>query len=231
MSLNPPRLDGRLATAAAYVRGGRLADVGTDHAYLPVALVLEGRITAAVASDIRPGPLDRARQTVDRYGLGDRVRLVLADGLLGIDRYEPSDIAVFGMGGELISGIIEAAEWVRSPDIRLILQPMTRRSELRRYLLSHGFEITDEAMSKADGRIYQTICAEYTGHNTDYSPAELELGRCNIQKGGELYRQYLVQQCRHHAAIVRARGLDPTSDDAEAVVLRQLENLLAEAHI
>lgn len=231
MSLAAPKLDARLATAAEYVRGGRLADVGTDHAYLPVAMVLVGRSSDAVASDVRQGPLERARQTVERYGVAERVSLVLTDGLNGIERYSPDDIAIFGMGGELIASIIEAADWTRDPRVRLILQPMTRRAELRRYLTSHGFGIEDEAMSLADGRIYQTICAAYTGHNTEYTPAEYELGRCNINKGGELYTRYLGQQCRHHAAILDARGVDRLSDDPEAVLLRQLEKLNGEINI
>lgn len=228
MSVNAPRLDDRLATAAEYVRGGRLADVGTDHAYLPVALVLAGRVRDAIASDVRPGPLKHARQTVERYGLGDRVRLLLTDGLHGVERYEPDDVAIFGMGGELISSIIDAADWLRERDVRLILQPMTRRAELRRYLLSHGFEIADETMSCADGRIYQTICAAYTGQCTEYTPAELELGRCNIHKGGELYTRYLGQQCRHLTAIMQARGVAAGSDAPEAQLLRRLEKLYGE---
>lgn len=231
MSAHLPRLDERLATAAEYVRGGRLADVGTDHAYLPVALVLMGRCCDAVASDVRRGPLERARQTVEKYGLEARVQLVLTDGLRGIEDYEPDDVAVFGMGGELIASIIEAAEWLRERRVRLILQPMTRRAELRAYLLEHGFGILDETMSCADGRIYQTLCAEYTGVREQYSPVELELGRCNIHKGGELFSRYLGQQCRHHAAIVRARGLDAASDVPEAQLLRQLQELREEIDI
>lgn len=228
MSLAAPKLDARLATARQFVRGGRLADVGTDHAYLPVALLLSGSVADAVASDVRPGPLERAAQTVEKYGMCERVQLVLADGLQTLDRFAPSDIAIFGMGGELIASIIDAAEWVKQPDIRLILQPMTRRGELRRYLLSHGFSIADEAMSCADGRIYQTICAGYTGKNTEYTPAEYELGRCNINRGGELYSRYLEQQCRHYAALVSARGLERASDDPTAQLLRQLERLCAQ---
>ncbi len=231
MSAHLPRLDERLATAAEYVRGGRLADVGTDHAYLPVALVLSGRCRDAVASDVRRGPLERARQTVEKYGLGDRVQLVLTDGLHGIEAYEPDDVAIFGMGGELIASIIEAAGWLRERRVRLILQPMTRRAELRAYLLGHGFDILDETMSCADGRIYQTLCAEYTGQCEQYSPVELELGRCNIHKGGALFDRYLGQQCRHHAAIVQARGLDRESDAPEAQLLRRLEGLQKETGI
>lgn len=187
------RLDARLSCAAALVRGGRLADVGTDHGYLPVSLLIDGKIKYAVASDINRGPLESARQTVARNGLSDRVDLVLTDGLCGIEPYEPDDIAILGMGGELIASIIEAAEWVKDSKYRLILQPMTRRAELREYLCTHGFFIEDELVAEAEGRIYQTICAVYTGENTQYTLAELQLGRHNISRGDELTAKYAAR--------------------------------------
>ena len=187
------RLDARLNSAAALVRGGRLADVGTDHAYLPAALLLTGKIEYAIASDINKGPLARARKTVTENGVAKKVELVLCNGLDGIEKYAPDDITILGMGGELIADIIEAAEWVKDGRYRLILQPMTRREVLREYLLSHGFMIIDELMSRADGRIYQTICAEYVGYNTEYNLSELLLGRHNIQRGGELFDAYVAR--------------------------------------
>ena len=185
------KLDARLNSAAALVRGGRLADVGTDHAYLPVALLLMGKIDFAVASDINKGPLARAQKTVAENGLSDKVELVLSDGLEGIEKYAPDDITILGMGGELIASIIENAPWVKDGKYRLILQPMTRRETLREYLITHGFAITEELMSRAEGRIYQTICAEYVGYNTEYDLSELLLGRHNIERGGELFDAYV----------------------------------------
>ena len=187
------RLDARLSSAAALVRGGRLADVGTDHAFLPVALLLMGKIDFAVASDINKGPLARARKTVAEHGLADKVELLLSDGLQGIEKYAPDDIAILGMGGELIASIIENAPWVKDGKYRLILQPMTRRDTLRQYLITHGFFIKDELMSRAEGRIYQTICAEYVGYNTEYDLSELLLGRHNIERGGELFDAYVAR--------------------------------------
>ncbi len=192
--LTRPGIDERLASAALFLRGGVLADIGTDHAYLPVRLVLDGKIISAVASDISAGPLERARRTVEKYRLTDKITLVRADGLCGLEKYCPRDIVIFGMGGEQIASIIDMAPWVRNPDIRLVLQPMTRRAELREYLLSHGFDIFDEAMAEADGRIYQTICAEFRGGGAGaYNAAELLIGKHNIARGGELARRYTEQ--------------------------------------
>lgn len=217
------KLDARLNSAAALVRGGRLADVGTDHAYLPVALLLMGKIDHAVASDINKGPLARARQTVVEHGVEKKVDLVLCDGLQGIEKYAPDDITILGMGGELIADIIEAAEWVKDGRYRLILQPMTRREALREYLVTHGFLITDEQMSRADGRIYQTICAEYVGYNTEYDLSELLLGRHNIERGGELLDAYVTRLCDTYRTRLEGKARSGVSADEEMRVIAALE--------
>lgn len=220
-----PRLDGRLASAAAFVRGGCIADIGTDHAYLPAALLLEGRAERAVASDINEGPLRRAARTVAKYRLEDRITLLLTDGLRGIDACAPDDIIIFGMGGELISAIISDAPWVRSPRIRLILQPMTRRAELRSRLLSDGFRIEGEVMSEADGRIYQTICAAYGGVTERYTDTELLLGRHNIEAGGELFGRCLRQMIGIFTARRDGRAAAGADISYEAGVLNELLRL------
>ena len=102
----------RLRSVAELVpRGARFADVGTDYAYLPVWLLQQGRITGAVASDLRPGPLERARGTAEKYGLTGRMDFRLCDGLSGIQPDEVSTIAMAGMGGETIAAILAAAPW------------------------------------------------------------------------------------------------------------------------
>ena len=188
-----PELSKRLMSAVGFVRGGILADVGTDHAYLPVYLYKLGRIRGAVAADINEGPLARARANIAAYGAGEGIDTVLSDGLAKLEGYRPDDIVIFGMGGELIIHILDAAKWTRSERIRLILQPMTKQEEVRAYLLENGFSIVDEAMSEDDGKIYQTVCAEYAPEAkvTPYSPVEYLLGRHNIERGGALFVRYL----------------------------------------
>ena len=138
-------LDKRLSAVAALVRqGSRLADIGTDHAYLPVHLVQSGVCPSAIASDIGAGPLDAARRTVTENGLTSEIALRLGDGLATVKAGEVEDVAIAGMGGETIVAILEAAPWVQNEGIRLILQPMTRAEDLRRWLLTHGFTILGE---------------------------------------------------------------------------------------
>lgn len=172
-----PRLDHRLATVPPFVRPGAVvADVGTDHAYLPIVLVGSGCARRAVASDIHRGPIERAAQHVAEYGLSDRIDTVLTDGLEGIRPYAPSDIIIFGMGGELIARILSDAPWVKDVGIRLILQPMTHAECVRSYLAEQGFALVDEVLSCEGGKIYQTIVAEYAGEPYEIDEVTAELG-------------------------------------------------------
>ena len=120
--MNKPNLDARLLSVAKFVREGAYAcDIGTDHAYLPVYLVLIGRAVRALASDINKGPVERAKISVSKYGVSDKIDVILSAGLDGAADYPVTDIIIAGMGGELIASIIDAAKWTRDCKYRLIL--------------------------------------------------------------------------------------------------------------
>ncbi len=170
-------LDKRLLSCADYVRAGVVfADVGTDHGYLPIFLLKSGRISRAVLSDINAGPLNSAIRNVSDAGLSDRCEFVLTDGVAALDGKGITDYAISGMGGELISDIIDAAPHLKQFGIRLILQPMTKQAHLRRYLASNGFSVFEERYSYADGKYYVTIAAEYSGEVRNIGMEEAELG-------------------------------------------------------
>ena len=127
-------LDKRLRAAADMVpAGARLADIGSDHAYLPIALCLENRIEYALASDINEGPVKAAMANIAKNGLEERIRAVRADGLDETEPFAPDCITVLGMGGELIVSILSRAEWIRDGRITLVLQPMTHPEILAKY--------------------------------------------------------------------------------------------------
>lgn len=172
------QLDSRLSAVAELVRPNkRFADIGTDHAYLPVYLVERGIIDSAIASDLRRGPLQNAFDSVSAYGFEDKIELRLSDGLDSIAAGEAEDIAVAGMGGLLIAGFIERTEWLRSPEIHLILQPMTHSEELRKALWDNGFTIDCERAAKDGEKLYIVISAYYTGGKRRYSELDLIVGR------------------------------------------------------
>lgn len=182
----------RLLTAAAFVRNGAVvADVGTDHAYLPIHLITSGIAVRAVASDINEGPLTRAEANVRRFGLTDQIALRLTPGLEGIDVFAPTDILICGMGGELIASILEAAPFVQNPAIRLILQPMTSVRELRLWLAANGFTVSEERFAAEKEKLYVVLCASYTGQPYELSDADSYAG-CGVDQ--PLYGEWLKRQ-------------------------------------
>ena len=157
-------LDERLALCASVVReNSRLADVGTDHAFLPVKLAAEGKILSAVASDVRTGPLKNAESNIRLYGVEDKVRAVLSDGLDDISPELADDIVIAGMGGELIANIIKRTQWLYDGSKRLILQPMTRMESLRLFLYQNGFCIEQEKACVSGRKHYSVMLCRYDG--------------------------------------------------------------------
>ena len=219
-------LSNRLMTAVGFVRkGGVFADVGTDHGYLPIYLYKNNLVSRAVAADINSMPLESARKNIAANGVSGGIDTVLSDGLEKLEAFSPDDIAIFGMGGELVCRIIGNAKWTKNEKIRLILQPMTKQEEVRKFLLDEKYSIVDEALSFDEGKIYQTICAEYSGNSESYSHAELILGKHNIKRGGELFER-LVQNridvyCDRLAGKRRA-GLG----DEEELLIKEFKEIL-----
>ncbi len=202
-------LSPRLREVADQVRPGcRLADVGTDHAYLPVWLLLQGVVEYAVASDLRQGPLERARENALRYGVLDRLSLRLCDGLSGISPEEADTVVIAGMGGETIAAILSRAFWTREEGRQLLLQPMTAQEELRRWLMEHGYRIEEETLVREGGSLYLTLRAA-GGEMEKLTPAELWAGR--QERGMEaplrgLYLEKLLRRARLAAQGARRSG-------------------------
>lgn len=166
-----PRLQ---AIAFQVPQDARLADIGTDHGYLPVWLLLNGKIETAIAADLRAGPLERARETSRQYGLEGAISFRLCDGLTGIAEDEVDTVAIAGMGGETISAILGKAPWIR--DKLLLLQPMTGAPHLRRWLQKNGFSILSERIAKEGNKLY-SIWTVKGGQMGALSPAELWAGK------------------------------------------------------
>ena len=161
-------LDERLSLCAEMVREGvKIADIGTDHAYLPVWLANEGRISSAIAADVRQGPLDNAARTIALYGAEEKVRTVLSDGLEKIKSDEADDIIMAGMGGELIVKLIDCTPWLRNKNKHLILQPMTRSEVVRRYLCENGFEIISEKACVSCHKSYSVMLCCFDGQKRE----------------------------------------------------------------
>lgn len=213
-------LDKRLLAAASFVsQGAILADIGSDHAYLPIYLAQAGKIQRALASDINTGPVEAARKNIIAYGVGDIVTAQKSDGLDGVESFCPDCITILGMGGELIVRIIDRAPWVRNKKIRLILQPMTHGEILSRYLCEQGFEIVDETIvcdGERDDRIYRILVAEFDGQKRELTEAEHYVGRLNLARqpdGTQTYIKRLVYMLETKRQGRLLGGLDCSAED------------------
>lgn len=201
----------RLKSVAELVPdGARLADVGTDHAYLPAWLLQEGRVVSVVVSDLRPGPLDRARQTAERWGLTGRMAFRLCDGLTGIAQEEADTVVIAGMGGETITSILTKAPWSREEGRTLVLQPMSAQEDLRLWLSENGCRIVQEVLSQEGENLYVSMQVT-AGVMGPMTLAELWAGRQNQSdplRG--LYLEKLLRKTERAVAGLRAaRGGDP----------------------
>lgn len=147
------QLQPRLQMLARLVpQGAALADVGTDHGYLPVYLLQEGRIRRAIASDVSAEPLEHARRTAEEYGVTS-IDFRLCDGLSLIKPHETDTVVIAGMGGETMVSILSAAPWTKDGAL-LLLQPMTRQELLRSWLAEHGYTYEREVLVRDKGTIY-----------------------------------------------------------------------------
>lgn len=152
-----PRL---LAIADLVTCGSIIADIGTDHAYIPIYLMQKGIINKAYAMDINEGPIKRANENILKFGMKDKITTRLSDGLQKLESNEADEVVIAGMGGILISEILEARRDLWCDSLKFVLQPMTAAEELRKYLLKNGFVITKEALAKEDNKVYQIMRAE-----------------------------------------------------------------------
>lgn len=157
-------LDNRLKMCAEMVSGkGAAVDVGTDHAMLAAELVMSGKCSRVIASDVKEGPLESAKRTIERCGVADRVELILSDGLDNVPLEGVTDIVIAGMGGETIADIIGNTSIARyeQESVRWILQPMSKPEYLRRMIYEYQMRITSERIVEDGERLYVVMCAEY----------------------------------------------------------------------
>ena len=172
----------RLERVAAHVpAGARLADIGSDHGYLPVALMRRGAITTAVAGELAATPFHSAQRTVRDNGLQACISVRLANGLAALEAAdEISALTICGMGGETIRDILERGKTRLSGQERLILQPNGGEQPLRQWLMDNGYSILCEEVLRENRFDYEIIVAERTGP-VSYSPEQLYFGPLQMQ--------------------------------------------------
>lgn len=202
-------MSNRLETIASMANGGiGVADIGTDHAYIPIMLRRIGYKGNIIAGDISKEPLEKARRNIENARLSDTVDLVLCDGLEGVECRKIDTVIVAGMGGDTITGILdrglyEMPEWASRSDYKLILQPATKPEILRFWLVNNGFVITDERQTEENGVLYQIICAQ-PGESPKYMDAELYTGRTAQIKGSMYFDKLITMHIKRFESAVRS---------------------------
>lgn len=223
----PDRLElgPRLRAIAALVPLGcrTLADIGTDHGYIPVSLLLEERLDRAIAADIGAPPLDHARRTAGLYGVSERMDFRLGDGLAVVEPGEAEVIVIAGMGGDTITEILDAAPWSRDGPL-LLLQSMSRTDVLRRWLPANGYAVCQEKLVQDKGVLYP-ILAVRGGETPPATEAQAQGGF--LLEGDPLWGLYLADRLLRlrRAAAGLARARDPALGEKRAQLLTVIGEL------
>ena len=161
-------LDERLKLAASFVRPNAVfADIGCDHGRLSVYLMQQCAAARGYACDIRPQPLDKAKQLLSRKGLSDKVETILTDGLIGLEGRGITDVIVAGIGGEVLAHIVEEASFLKDSSVRIILQPQSKEQLLRRTLYRLGYRIEQEECVHAGRFLYTVMVVSYCGEEKE----------------------------------------------------------------
>ena len=211
-----PHLDPRLAAAAAFVRaGGTAADIGCDHGKLTAYLALRGDVQRVIGADLRPGPLAVAKATCEAAGCMDRVDLRLGNGLQVLAPMEAQNIVLAGVSAQTTIEILEAAPWVKTEGVRLVLVPATKHA-LRQWLCRQGFALVEERPVQAAGRWYAVMAAEYTGVCNE--PDGI-FCMCGLTTGQDGSREYLAQELEKLRKY--RRGLAPGAEQQGVDALLQ----------
>lgn len=207
--------------------GASVADIGTDHAYLPIYLRLAGKVRRMIACDVNKGPLLCAARNIAE-STAREIELRLGDGLSVVMPEEVDTVVIAGMGGEIIADIIAGAPWIKIEKTRLILQPMTSGEDLRRFLSAEGFAILEEFAVADAGRVYAVIVAVYDGICGAYTETQAYIGKMCGATPAE--RTYIEKQHRRLADMAESiRPIPEKRGEYEAALrcVREIEQVLS----
>ncbi len=205
MFVNELQLSKRLQTVASFIpKGSVLADIGSDHAYLPCYAYLHGYITKAIAGEVADGPFRSAKQQVEKSGLSHVISVRKGDGLQVVALNEVDCITIAGMGGTLISNILENGKEKLEAVKRLILQPNVGAHIVRQWLLNNEWELIDERILEEDGQIYEVLVAERGDPYRPYNQLHVEmlLGPFLLKERNEVFRKKWDMEMKHWQNVI-----------------------------
>ncbi len=223
--MNLPISKRLLCCASLVPEGARVADIGCDHGYLGIHLLIQGIASYVAASDLRPLPLQTAKDNAAAFGTSDRMDFFVADGLSAISPGSVNTIVCAGMGGDNIADILDAAPWVRTPDCTLILQPNTSGNHLRKYLGDHGFSIRREVLVKDGNFLYFTLAAVFGG-GVPLTPGQQYVSPALLAEPSYLLPEYFDRVCKGLQQALE--GIGKSKKDADRQRLPYYQSALNE---
>lgn len=219
-------MDYRLRRLAQMVEPGtRLADIGTDYAYLPIWLVKRGLVDFAIASDIRQGPIQNAQSNVQAAGLTNRISVRLGPGLTTVKKEDAIEtVVIAGMGGDLIRSILVAAPLFP----KLVLEPNIGEPGLRTWLTVHRYRINQEELLFDKGHSYELIQAFLTDQKQELSERELLFGPEILKRKGAAFRQKWRGQLAYFKKLEQALRQAQNPDQTRLTALKDKQKLIEE---
>lgn len=209
----------------------RLADIGTDHAYLPIALVKEGKIDFAIASDVAAGPLNNAKQDIEQAGLETKIETRLGSGLETIKASDQIDtVVIAGMGGKLMTNLLETAYQESKIYPTLILEANIGEPLVRKWLMNHQYEIVNEEIIEVGGHIYEIIKAKLGKEKVVLSEQELEFGPFLSKEKNLVFIKKWNNQLHYYKNLVanlnKAKNKDQEKIDKINDLIEMIEEVL-----
>jgi tRNA (adenine22-N1)-methyltransferase len=219
----------RLQAVADLVSEGMVvADIGTDHGYIPIYLVENGKSPKAFAMDVNKGPLLRARDHIQEHGLLDKIETRQSDGAKNLTCGECDAIVIAGMGGILISEILDKAKWVFDNRINIVAQPMTHADVLRKYLVENGFSIIKEKTAADSKHCYCAISAVFTGEKCECPDWYSYIGE-TIKNNDEITKRYVMKVYSSLKKKYNALSESGRNDETLFKTLNDIERKIKEA--
>ena len=220
------KISNRLTTAAALVtQGYTLADVGTDHGYIPIYLLQQKKIPSAIAMDINEGPLERAKEHIALYGLQAYIQTRLSDGVAALKPGEVEAVLIAGMGGGLVMHILKDGEKVCQSAKELILQPQSEIERVREFLREAGYTILAEDMVYEDGKFYPMMKVQYQGENVEELKLSDLYGGLLLQNRHPVLKTFLEKERLIYTGIKENLAKQPASEKIR-MRLAEVEDIL-----
>lgn len=218
-------LSKRLSAVAGLVSSGLVvADVGTDHGYIPIFLLESGKCEKAFAMDVNEGPLKRARDHIAIHGLSRKIELRLSDGVKALEPGECECVVIAGMGGGLAVKILEEGKDVFQSLKEFVLQPQSELSKVREYLWRKGYKVVEEDMVEEDGKFYPMMKVT-KGSDSEYSNIELRYGRNLLKDNHPVLKIFLDKELRSKENILK--NLEKQSGEHIEIRKKELQEELS----